>query len=72
EFRIRRVPLDDDACLEVGANEQPRLLSVVSGTLAAASGDALPTGSNVVLPYDTAFRFTAKGPTLILMTENFV
>lgn len=72
EFRIRRVPLDLDECHEVGANEQPRLLSVVSGALAMASGDALPTGANVVLPYDTAFRFTAKGPTLILITENFV
>ncbi|MBP7141891.1 MAG: class I mannose-6-phosphate isomerase [Opitutaceae bacterium] len=72
EFRIRRVPLGGDESLHIGAYEQPRLLSVVSGALTAASGDALPTGSNVVLPYDTAFRFSAKGPTLVLVTENFI
>jgi mannose-6-phosphate isomerase len=72
EFRIRRVPLDAGEGFEVGANEQPRLLSVVSGIVTAGSGDALPAGSNAVLPYDTGFRFTAEEPTLILVTENFI
>ncbi len=72
EFRIRRVPLAAGEALVFASHQQPRLLSVVSGALTAAGEDPVDAGTNVILPYDTAFSFTAKNPTIVLVTEHFV
>jgi mannose-6-phosphate isomerase len=81
EFRIRRVVLGAGERVHLRANEQPRLLSVVSGALRNANdtagtkspfGQKLEPGANVLLPYAGAFTFVAETITILLFTENFV
>jgi len=81
EFRIRRVVLGAGERLHLRAGEQPRLVSVVSGTVRASSehaggtrspfGTKLPRGENVLVPYAGAFTFAAEVTTILLVTENF-
>jgi mannose-6-phosphate isomerase len=81
EFSIRRVVLGAGERFSVSANEQPRLLSVVSGSVrCGADGStgsrapfeqALVRGENVLLPYAGAFTFTAESTAILLVTENF-
>jgi mannose-6-phosphate isomerase len=82
EFSIRRVVLGAGERLHLRAGEQPRLVSVVSGTVRAASdgagatrspfGQKLQRGDNVLAPYAGAFTFTAETTTILLVTENFI
>lgn len=81
EFRIRRVVLGAGERTHLRAGEQPRILSVVSGALRAASetsggtrspfGQKLTRGENVVVPYAGAFTLSAETTTILLLTENF-
>ncbi len=81
EFSIRRVVLGAGERVHLRAGEQPRLLSVVSGTVRAALengsgsrpafGQKLGPGENVLLPYAGAFTFSAETTTILLITENF-
>lgn len=81
EFSIRRVVLGAGERIHLRAGEQPRLLSVVSGTVRAALengtgsrppfGQKLSHGENVLVPYAGAFTFTAETMTILLLTENF-
>ena len=81
EFSIRRVVLGAGERLTIGAGEQPRLLSVVSGTVRcggegstgsrAPFGQALVRGENVLLPYAGAFTFAAESTAILLVTEHF-
>jgi mannose-6-phosphate isomerase len=72
EFRIRRLPLARGAGLAFAAGQQPRLLHVVRGRLKeTATGGALASGENVLLPYAGRFAFTAAEDSLLLVTENF-
>lgn len=81
EFSIRRVVLGAGERVHLRAGEQPRLLSVVSGAVRAASenspgtrsplGQKLGRGDNVLLPYAGAFTFAAEVTTILLVTENF-
>jgi mannose-6-phosphate isomerase len=60
------------AGLAVDAAQQPRLLHVVRGRLKeTATGGALASGDNVLLPYAGRFAFTAAEDSLLLVTENF-
>ena len=76
EFSIRRQVLDRGERLSFKAGEQPRILSIVTGTLrlqpAVASLDALGRGDNVLLPYAGSFTFDAPEGAMVLITENFV
>jgi mannose-6-phosphate isomerase len=68
--------------LHLRANEQPRILSVVSGGVRAnvengsgtkaPFGQKLQRGDNVLVPYAGAFTFAAEGMTILLVTEDFV
>lgn len=81
EFTIRRVVLGVGERFSVAAGEQPRLLSVVSGTVRSAGensqgtrqpfGHPLVRGSNCLLPYGGAFTFAAESTAILLVTENF-
>lgn len=81
EFTIRRVVLGAGERLHQPAGEQPRLLSVVSGSVRAALenptgsrpafGQKLVRGENVLLPYSGAFTFVADATTILLVTEDF-
>ena len=72
EFSIRRERLKAGATVNFPAGEQARILSVVEGGLEGeSSGQSVPLGGNVLLPYAHAFSFTAKTDAVILVTENF-
>lgn len=81
EFTIRRVVLGSGERLSIPAGEQPRLLSVVSGSLRVGSesngasrapfGQPLGPGENVLLPYAGAFTFSAASTSILLVTEDF-
>lgn len=81
EFRIRRLVLGAGERVHLRAGEQPRLLSVVSGSVRASPegggtrspfGQKLNPGDNVLTPFAGAFTFAAEGMTILLVTENFV
>jgi len=57
--------------LVFGAGEQPRILSVVEGSLVTAAGEKLTRGDNVILPYSVKNSFIAEVGALVLVTENF-
>jgi len=74
-FLIRRVVLDPGERLEIEAGDQPRLLSVVRGSVAAAHSGGrrvLERGANVLVPYAAAASFAAEGAAILLVTEKFV
>ena len=76
EFRIRRIVLDAGETLHFAAGEQPRILSVITGSLELAGkalkvAGGLARGENAVLPYSDEFTFKAAAASLVLVTENF-
>jgi mannose-6-phosphate isomerase len=73
EFLIRRVTLAKDEKLSFAAGEQPRLISVVAGSLrlAGSSGEILVRGDNALLPRVGGFTFEALSGVIALVTENF-
>lgn len=70
EFLIRRVVLGPGEKLHFEPNQQPRLLSVVSGSL-HLGGVTLGRGDNALLPYAGEFKAVADEPGIMLVTENF-
>jgi mannose-6-phosphate isomerase len=72
EFRITRRRLRSDETLSFPANEQPRIVSVVSGSIEQVGKGVIARGENVLLPYDDSFEFTAAdGDATVLVTDNF-
>ncbi|WP_414663997.1 type I phosphomannose isomerase catalytic subunit [Horticoccus sp. 23ND18S-11] len=81
EFRIRRIVLGAGERVHLRAGEQPRLISVVSGTVRVAGenssgtrspfGPKLGPGENVLAPYAGSFTLSADTTTILLLTENF-
>ncbi len=73
EFLIRRVVLDKGEKLSFQAGEQPRIVSVVTGSLNQQGGksEILTRGDNVLLPYAGQFTFCAVDTAILLVTENF-
>jgi mannose-6-phosphate isomerase len=70
-FRLTRRALDPRESLAFAANEQPHVLSVVSGALEETSDGPLRRGENVLLPFAEAFTFTATEPATVLITDRF-
>ena len=81
EFTIRRVVLGAGERSSIAAGQQPRLLSVVSGTVRcnadggssgrSSGGHPLVPGDNALLPYAGAVTFTAETTAILLVTEDF-
>jgi mannose-6-phosphate isomerase len=81
EFSIRRLVLGASERLHLRRGEQPRLVSVVSGSLRAGaegSGSRAPfaprplvRGDNVLVPYAGGFTFAAEVVSIVLITEGF-
>ncbi len=81
EFSLRRVVLGAGERVHLRAGEQPRLLSIVSGTVRVGTeagsasrapfGQKLVRGENVLLPFAGAFTFAAETTTILLITEDF-
>ena len=81
ESRIRRCILAAGERMSLPGGEQPRLLSVVSGTLRASPegsgtrspfGQKLGRGDNILVPFAGGFSFVADTTTILLLTEDFV
>lgn len=82
EFQIRRVVLGAGERVHVRSGEQPRLMSVVSGTVRVSDEgnggtrtplrQKLARGANALLPFAGTFTFTAETTTILLVTEDFV
>lgn len=70
EFRIRRVVLGPGEKLNFAADQQPRILSVVSGSLHFGKV-TLGRGDNALLPYAGDFSGVANESGILLITENF-
>ncbi len=71
EFRLRRLELPAGGTLAFAANEQPRILSVVSGRLEERAGAVARRGDNLVLPYAGRSHWTAHAPAVVLVTDRF-
>ncbi len=70
EFRIRLRRLAVGQTLIFPAREQPKILSVVEGTL-LLDGTELGIGTNIVLPHAGEFAATAVNTAGALITDNF-
>jgi len=72
-FKIRRLPLAKGAELKFAANEQPRIISVAEGSFSTddPTHSSLERGANVLVPFASAAYFSAKEPSILLVTENF-
>jgi len=73
EFRIRKfTPVPGEALIMFPANQQARLLHVVSGELFdQISGQTLQTGRNYLQPWVTKLELVAKTETTLLVTDQF-
>jgi mannose-6-phosphate isomerase len=70
-FRLRRLELPAGARLAGAGPPQPRILSVVSGTLVNHDGTRLCRGDNVLLPYAGTSMMTAVDDVVCLITDQF-
>lgn len=71
EFRLQRWERQSGEVMAFAANEQPRILSVVSGSLIAENGERLTRGDNVILPYAEASRWRVEADAVCLLTDQF-
>lgn len=75
EFRISRRLLAAGEQLQFSGFEQPRLLSLVSGSLslegAGHAGSPIHCGENLLLPYAANLSFSATEASTLLITEGF-
>ncbi len=70
EFRLRRLQLDRGDSVAFAAEEEPRLLHLVSGRLRAGD-DVYEWGVNLLLPYAFGGTFIAETPSILLVTDRF-
>ncbi|TVP76250.1 MAG: mannose-6-phosphate isomerase [Puniceicoccaceae bacterium] len=70
-FKLRKLCMKPGESLRLEAG-QPRILSLVTGSIEAADGSTLGASDNALLPAEHSFHFTAKSDTELLLTENFV
>jgi len=71
EFRLRRIELAAGESLCFGTAEEPRILSVVEGSLTEVSGGSITRGDNALLPYAGQSRWTASDQAVVLVTDRF-
>lgn len=73
EFRIRKITWNPgQSMLEFKEQSQPRLLSIISGSLECVSDNSfIKAGMNILLPYADHFDFKATEPTTLLITDQF-
>ena len=74
EFCIRKISLNSESGpLVFEAEDQPRLLHIISGRIVEKkSGAFLNNGDNVLLPFSVSFNFEAVDNAVLLVTENFI
>ena len=72
EFRIRQLNLAEGRTLNLTANQEPRIVSIVSGRLADDAGNRYERGDNALIPYACTTRLTAQTEARLLITDRFV
>ena len=74
EFCIRKISLNSSLRpLIIEAEDQPRLLHIISGQIIEKKSRALlNNGDNVLLPFSASFIFEAIDNAVVLVTENFI
>jgi mannose-6-phosphate isomerase len=70
EFRLRRLELAEGESLAFGANEEPRILSVIEGELDNGTDRPARRGDSVLLSYAGSSIWTAKGRAVVLVTDR--
>jgi len=73
EFRVRKLDLHvGETSLAFGAEEEPRILSVVEGKIREQNdGNCISRGDNVVLPFAESFNFVAEEEATVIVTDQF-
>jgi len=71
EFRLRRREVQPEEALSFGAGEEPRILSVVEGSLANGDGFLARRGDNLLLPFGEVSSWEAREPSVVLITDQF-
>ena len=72
-FNLFRLNVAAGEKIAFPAEDEPRILSVVRGTLHdERTGEWLTTGDNALLPYAGAVELVAQDATVALVTESFV
>lgn len=74
EFRVRKLDLHvGNGSLLLGAEEEPRVVSVVEGRICEKTdGVSIARGDNVLLPFAAGFEFEAQEEATLLVTDRFV
>lgn len=73
EFRIQKIYLQDS--LEIPSHQQPRILSIVEGSLKITdshSNTVLSRGTNILLPYSEYFTLESAKDCTILLIDQFL
>lgn len=72
EFNLDRETLSSGRTLRYPAGEEPRLITVLDGTLIENSdATTIPTGITILLPHGEPFSFTTDSETTLLITSGF-
>lgn len=72
EFRIRKFELEEGATIDLPANEQARLIHIVTGSVKdEVSDQSLARGANCLQPYVSAAKLRATSKTTLLVTDQF-
>jgi mannose-6-phosphate isomerase len=71
EFRLRHLAVKDGGTLAFKGGEEPRILSVVEGSLTGPDGHAISRGDNILLPYSGSSTWRASGDAAVLVTDRF-
>jgi len=72
KFRLRQFKLGSGQSLELPADVEPALLSMVAGSLVDDStGQKLGAGDNALSPYAATTRLSAQEPSTVLVTDRF-
>lgn len=71
EFRIRRIRLEAEESIQFSAEQEPRLVHLVSGEVSAGE-DNLITGETALVPFHMKLELVARGKTVLLVTDHFI
>lgn len=71
EFRLRRLYLQKGESYRIPPEEEPRILSVVKGSLKYKAEQSIQTSDNVLVPYAEFIELVANEPTELLITDRF-
>lgn len=72
EFHLDRITMPAGKTLRYAAGDQPRLVTILSGSLLdITDGTIIPSGTTALLPYDEPFNFSCDEITTLLVTSEF-